>query len=149
MPPDDLAGIEPFNLKDLLDFSPDFLAGWVSLTYDYPLSDASLKAREKVLNKVRRSLYSVVEPMRSKRNFNISGGKWSGFTYKHVLLPLYVGNYTYQGKPYHLLVNGQTGKVGGEKPKDVLKAVMLTIGGLLLLAILIIVFYFIWRQFGG
>jgi DNA-directed RNA polymerase subunit RPC12/RpoP len=149
MSPDDLAGIEPFSLKDLVDFSPDFLPGWVSLTYDYSLADASLRAREKVLTRLRHSLYSLVEPTHSKRNFNILAGKWSGLTFKHVLLPLYVGNYTYRGKPYRLLVNGQTGKVSGKKPQDILKAVMLTAGALILLAILISVIYALWRQFAG
>lgn len=149
MSPDDLAGLEPFSLKDLVDFSPDFLPGWVSLTYDYPLADASLRAREKVLTRLRRSLYSLVEPTHSKRNLNLQAGKWSGLTFKHILLPLYVGNYTYRGRPYRLLVNGQTGKVSGKKPQDILKAVMLTAGALILLAILVAVICALWRQFAG
>jgi hypothetical protein len=42
-------------------------------------------------------------------------------TYKHILLPLWVGNYRYQGKVYRVIINGQTGKVNGQKPQDRLK----------------------------
>jgi ribosomal protein S27AE len=145
----DLAGIEPFNLNDLVEFSPDYLAGWVALTYDHPLADASLKAREKVIQKVRASLPGLVEPNHPKRNFSIGAGKWSGLTYKLALLPIYIGNYPFQGKRYRLLVNGQTGKVGGDKPVDNLKTAMFIIAGLILFAILMAIIWALWKWFIG
>jgi hypothetical protein len=145
----DLAGIEPFKLNDLVDFSPDYLAGWVALTYDQPLADASLQAREKVIQKVRSALPGLVEPNRPKRNFSIGAGKWSGLTYKLALLPIYVGNYPFQGKRYRLLVNGQTGKVTGDKPVDSLKTTMIIIAGIILFIILVAIFWSLWKWFTG
>jgi ribosomal protein S27AE len=140
---DELAGIEPFNLEALVEFSPDFLAGWPALTYDIPLADASLHARQAVVNKVKHTLSSLVETNRPKRNFSTGAGKWSGLTYKLTLLPIYMGNYLFQGKWYHLLVNGQTGKVSGKKPIDTLKITMLIVGGIVVLAVLIVILSFI------
>lgn len=114
----------PFNLEDLKDFSPECLAGWPAILYDRSLSDASLVAREEVVRKLRPQMYDLVEMGREKRNLNIGSGNWSGITFKHILLPLWVGAYTFQGKPYRLLVNGQSGKVSGEKPRDNLKLLM-------------------------
>ena len=147
MSPVELAGIEPFNLDELVEFSPDYLAGWVALTYDHPLADASLRAREKVLKKVQRTLSSQVEPDHPKRNFSTGAGKWSGLTYKLALLPIYIGNYPFQGKRYRLLVNGQTGKVGGKKPVDNLKTVMIIIIGAVLLILVVTVLFFIFKNF--
>jgi hypothetical protein len=147
--PVDIAGIEPFNLNELVEFSPDFLAGWVALTYDHPLADASLRAREKVSKKVQLNLSSLVELNHPKRNFTTGAGKWSGLTYKLALLPIYIGNYPFQGKRYRIFVNGQTGKVSGKKPVDNLKLTMLSIGGLLLLAVIIAVILLLWRMFNG
>jgi hypothetical protein len=149
MSPADIAGIEPFNLSDLVEFSPDFLAGWVALTYDHPLADASLLAREKVLKKVKLTLSSLVELNHPKRNFSTGAGKWSGLTYKLALLPIYIGNYAFQGKPYRLFINGQTGKVGGKKPVDNLKLAMLSIAGFLLLIVILVVILFLWRMLNG
>lgn len=143
----DLAKIEPFNIKDLVEFSPDYLAGWVALTYDQPLADASLLAREKVIQKVRSSLPGLVEPTRQKRNFSIGAGKWSGLTYKLALLPVFIGNYPFQGKRYRILINGQTGKVGGEKPVDTLKSSMFIITGIILLAIIVLIIWSLMRWF--
>jgi hypothetical protein len=64
-------------------------------------------------------------------------------------LPIYVGNYPFQGKRYRLFINGQTGKVSGKKPVDNLKASMLLIGGLILLAVIIAILSLLWKSFTG
>jgi len=145
MAPKDIAGIQPFNLDELVGFSPDFLAGWIALTYDYPLADASLQAREHIISKVKRSLASEVDPGRVKRNFDFGAGKWSGLTYKLALLPIYIGNYQFQGQRYRLFVNGQTGKVFGKKPLDMVKMVLYSASGLVLLIILALIISFLLR----
>ncbi len=133
----ELQSIEPFGLKELLAFSTDFLPGWNALMYDFPMAEASLRAREKVVLQARRGLYSRIEPGREKRNISFGAGKWSDMTYKQILLPLWVGVYTYRGKSYRLLVNGQNGKVGGTKPVDNLNLALLILVGLVLLAVLV------------
>jgi DNA-directed RNA polymerase subunit RPC12/RpoP len=148
MPENELSTVEPFNLKDLVEFSPDYMAGWVSLTYDYPLSDASLRAREKVVKKFNRFMYANIEPGHEKRNLRTGGGKWSDMTFKHVLLPLWVGAYRYKDKLYRVLVNGQTGKVGGSKPTDTLKAATLGIGVVLIIVIILAILILLWMKFG-
>ncbi len=128
-----------------MEFSPDFLPGWVALTYDHPLADASLKARDVIMKKVLRTLASEVDPHQAKRNFTTGAGKWSGLTYKLALLPIYIGNYSFQGKRYRLYLNGQTGKVSGQKPQDMLKVVMLAATGLVLLIIFLVFIYLLLR----
>jgi hypothetical protein len=69
-------------------------------------------------------------------------------TFKHVLVPVWIGTYHYQGKEYHLLVNGQTGKVGGYKPRDTTKVAMSVLISLAVIG-LIIVLYWLWSLSGG
>lgn len=144
--PSEVTGIEPFNIDDLVDFSPEYLAGWVALSYDLPLSDASLKAREKIVKSVQRSIESLAEPNHPKRNFSTGAGKWSGLTYKLALLPIYIGNYVFQGQRYHLLVNGQTGKVSGKKPVDKTKAMLISIIGIVLLIVILFILVLLARM---
>ncbi|MDZ4085590.1 MAG: hypothetical protein U1E69_02190, partial [Tabrizicola sp.] len=47
--------------------------------------------------------------------------RWSGETFKHILLPVWMAAYKYNGKSYRFLVNGQTGEVQGERPWSVWK----------------------------
>jgi hypothetical protein len=147
--PAEVAGIEPFMLDELVEFSPEYLAGWMALTYDVPLADASLKARENVAKNVKRSIESLVETSHPKRNFSTGAGKWSGLTYKLALLPIYIGNYVFQGNRYRLLMNGQTGKVSGKKPLDRIKVAMMAVIALILLVVIVVILITIGRAITG
>ena len=49
-----------------------------------------------------------------------------------MLLPVYSTAYQYKNKQYHVLINGETGRVQGEYPKSVAK-ILLVIAGILIL----------------
>jgi DNA-directed RNA polymerase subunit RPC12/RpoP len=133
----ELMAVEPFNLKDVVEFRPEFVAGWPAMSYDRPLSDASLQARERVIKEVQRSLVYSIEAGESKRNMRSGAGQWSGITFKHVMLPLWTGTYRYQGQEYRLMINGQMGKVAGKKPRDNVKVGVTIVAGVLLTLIFI------------
>jgi DNA-directed RNA polymerase subunit RPC12/RpoP len=157
----DLRQLHPFKLKELVAFKPEYLAGWPALAYDRAMADASLLARELVVKRLQRTITSRVEPNREKRELRVGGGKWSGLTFKLAFLPVWIGAYRYEGRSFRVLVNGQTGKVGGEKPKDQVKvvatwaAVVVTVLFLVALVILGLVLYgeqlglFLNQLFGG
>jgi hypothetical protein len=139
----ELASIEPFNLVDVEEFQPGYLAGWPAIFYDRPLSEASLLGRQKVVKQMRSQLYDVIEIGHEKRNVNIGGGSWSGMTYKHILLPIWMGTYKFQGEEYHVLVNGQTGKVGGSKPRDAVKLLYAFLSTLMFLLLILALYWLI------
>jgi DNA-directed RNA polymerase subunit RPC12/RpoP len=139
----ELASVLPYELKELVDFTPDYLVGWPTLNYDLPLADASLLGREQVIKQVKRDLYHRIMPGESKRNLDTGAGKWSGLVFKHILLPLWVGGYTFQRKDYRLLVNGQTGKVGGDRPHDRLKLLLYIFSAVAVLAFLGFILYWL------
>jgi DNA-directed RNA polymerase subunit RPC12/RpoP len=143
----DLLSIEPFNLDDMTEFSPEFLAGWLALSNDISLADASLLAREKVVKKAQPAIEATVDPARPKRNLKLGVGHWSGLAYKLALLPIYTGNYSFQGKRNHLLINGQTGNVAGHKPVDKLKVAMaIGIAVILCFVVVALIFFILGRN---
>ncbi|MEJ2597253.1 MAG: hypothetical protein P8Z00_02915 [Anaerolineales bacterium] len=144
----ELASVEPFNLKELHEFKPEYLAGWPAIVYDRSLAEASLKARQQVTHQFRRELNTRIEVGKEKRNLHISQTQWSDMTFKHVLLPLWIGTYRYQGKEFHLLVNGQTGKVGGKKPRDPVKVMMALLIGAIALVFLALMLFWLLGQGG-
>jgi hypothetical protein len=146
-----IAGILPFMLDDVVEFKPEYLAGWTALTYNRPLEEASLTARERVLRKVRRELESRVEVGREKRNLRSGITNWSSITHKLLLLPLWVGTFKYQGQEYRILINGQTGKISGEKPVDRFKvwaSLALILLGLAALGLILVFLYLSLGYFG-
>jgi len=132
--------LQPFDLHGVENLDPGYLAGWPAVLYDRSLSDASLVARDEVIREMRPQMYSLIEPGRDKRNVNIGGGEWSGMTFKHLLLPLWIGEYRFQGKKYRVLVNGQTGKVTGEKPSDTVKMVFVALLAFIVLAVILMLY---------
>ncbi len=146
--PAKLKGILPFELKRTTAYKTAYLAGWPALSYDRSMADASLLAREQVVQDLRRTVGRRIEPGEEKRNLQVGGGKWSGLSFKHVLLPLWIGTYSYQDTVYDFLVNGQTGKVTGDKPRDDFKVKLTWVAAgttAAVLALLAIVFLLLYR----
>ncbi|MBK7303687.1 MAG: hypothetical protein IPI90_10665 [Saprospiraceae bacterium] len=67
----------------------------------------------------------------------------SNQTFKHIYLPLWLSSYEYNGRIYHVLINGQTGKVIGDKPLSWIKI------SLLLFSFLLIIFVIWWLRESG
>ena len=54
-------------------------------------------------------------------------------TFKHILLPVWTAAYRYNGKSYRFVVNGQSGRVQGERPWSVWKIALAVVLALLVL----------------
>ena len=51
-------------------------------------------------------------------------------SWRYILAPVYVAVYQYQGQPYQVMLNGQSGEISGQRPVDWTK-VWLAIAALL------------------
>lgn len=137
-----LKRLPPFDLKKLLAFKPEYLADWPAALYDIALADASLLAREQMVKAVRQELLYKAAPGQQVRNLEASTDHFSGELYKLALLPLWIGTYTYRGRLYQLLINGQTGAAAGDKPVDGVKVALVAVGALVILAFLLYLLFF-------
>lgn len=123
-----LEKLYPFNLKDLVEFEPDFLAGWQAQAYDISLptawEDGKAIMRERGRDACRADIHSI-----HVRNFSMMAD-FADETWRYTLLPVYLAAYQFENKLFQVMVNGQTGLVAGQKPVAWWK-VWLAIGGLL------------------
>jgi DNA-directed RNA polymerase subunit RPC12/RpoP len=133
--------LQPFDLQNVVAFKPEYLAGWPAVLYDCSLTDASLKGREAIFKQLRPQITQMIEVGREKRNLNLGGHSWSGMTFKHILLPLWAGTYRFQGQDYRLMINGQTGKISGNKPRDTLKLALLITILVFMLALILSIYW--------
>ncbi len=105
--------------SDLEPYNQEYLAGFKAQRYEVQLKDGFELAKQQM------------EPdIRSKINRDIGGDdqrihrvstRYSNETFKHILLPVWMLSYRYQGKVFQVMVNAQTGKVLGERPVDAMK----------------------------
>ncbi|AQG79019.1 hypothetical protein [Spirosoma montaniterrae] len=111
--------VSQYDLKEVVDYDPRFLLGWEAEVYSIDVaesaqqSEAAIRQREE--NACANQMGGDVQ-----RNLRVST-RLSQQTFKHILLPLWVCAYVYNGKSYRFLINGQTGRVAGNRPKSALK----------------------------
>ncbi len=137
VPPNLLRGIEPFPTKDLVPYDAGYVSGWVVEQYQIDLVAAAQRSRELMDTELRR-LCAAQVPGDTQRNLQVTAD-YSGQTFKHVLLPIWLLNYQYAGSTYRVVANGVTGSLAGKYPKSWIKIAALIF---LLLVIGLIIFYF-------
>lgn len=130
-----LGGLEPFpTTTDLMPYDAGYLSGWVVEQYQLDLIQAARNSRDR-MDAALRAMCAQRVPGDIHRNLRISPA-YSGQTFKHVLLPVWLLTYTYGRKTYQVAVNGATGRVSGEYPLSWVKitfAIILALAALLLI----------------
>lgn len=111
--------LTPWDLGALVPYSPDFLAGFQAEGYTVPLSDGHATARDRMADVIRSDVRRSIGG--DEQRIHSVDTRWSDETFKHILLPVWMAAYKYNGKSYRFLVNGQTGEVQGERPWSVWK----------------------------
>ena len=109
-----LRKIYPFSMDDLIEYAPDYLAGWRANAYEVSLSDAWTIGKRNIREKAKTACYSAISSNRV-RNFNMDAD-FSDETWRYILLPVYLSSYRYDEKVYQMMINGQTGAIAGTKP---------------------------------
>ncbi|WP_112309280.1 TFIIB-type zinc finger domain-containing protein [Pseudogemmobacter bohemicus] len=124
--------LEPWDLTALVPYAPDYLAGFTAEGYTIPLEPASLQSKQKMA----RVIESDVRRDIGGDEQRVSGidTDYRDETFKHILLPIWMAAYKYNGKSYQFLVNGQTGEVQGERPWSVWKIALAALAAALLAA---------------
>ena len=112
-------GLTPWDLGALVPYSPEFLAGFQAEGYTVSLADGHGEARERMADVIRSDVRRDIGG--DEQRILSVDTDWSDETFKHILLPVWMAAYKYNGKSYRFLVNGQTGEVQGERPWSIWK----------------------------
>ena len=114
-----MESLEPWPLEKCLPFTQQVLAGFFARTYDVPLDDGFSEARHRMesilTTDVRQRIGGDEQSITSQHT------SYSGITFKHLLLPVWLLAYRYKDKPYRVVINAVTGEVSGERPYSVFK----------------------------
>jgi len=121
--------LAPWDLSQIEPFQAEYLAGFTAEAYTVSLEDGFAEA-ERVMNRMieRDVKFDIGGDRQRITSLNTQVGT---LTFKHILLPVWMAAYKYQGKTYRFVVNGQTGSVKGERPYSAFKIALAIIFGLL------------------
>ncbi|MBO9593052.1 MAG: hypothetical protein J7599_09085 [Niabella sp.] len=134
IPQDRINDVYPYLLKDVVVFDDEYLLGWNARAYDKNLSETYQLARSVMNRKIEEDAVSRLAED-TYRDLRVDT-RYSGETFKQVILPVWLCQYLFKGKTYHFIINGQTGSISGNKPLSVSKiATAVVIGILVLIAL--------------
>ena len=139
-----LSKLNPFDWDSIRVYENKFLSGYVAHHYERDIQTCWDEAKEVIDGKIRNMIverYGCDEV----KYLNVST-RHSGVTYKYVLLPVYVINFSFKNKNFVLYANGSTGKIVGRAPVSPVRASIAgVIGGILVTALIIFIWWFLNR----
>lgn len=132
LPPRYTRNLEPWLLAELSPYQPQFLAGFRAEGYTVELDaghvEAVARMDEIIRQDIRRDIGGDEQRIHSVETDRRDE------TFKHLLLPIWLAAYRYRGTSYRFVVNGQSGKVQGERPWSAWKIAGAVVAGLLVVA---------------
>ncbi len=112
---DTMDSIEPFNLDGLVPFNYAYLSNFLAEKYDVTAEENRERAAGRMRNTIESHLYGTI-------NGSLIGAqrqiREDINNVEYVMLPVYMLNTFWRGKPYIFAMNGQTGKLVGDVPVD-------------------------------
>lgn len=114
-----LTQIQQYDLHDLIEYEPKFLAGQQAQAYDLSLDSAWKLARDTMREQTREACRNQASTKKI-RNFTMNLD-FSDESWRYILLPVYIAIYHYRGTQFQVMVNGQTGQISGQRPADWVK----------------------------
>jgi len=129
--------LEPWPTQDAKPFSPEFVAGHLSRTYDRDVEACFPEAKAEMDSAIEHTVRRDIGG--DKQRINRIDTRHLTLTYKHLLLPIWLLTVIYDGKPYQVFMNGITGEIQGARPWSRVKiAALVTVVILVLVLIAVI-----------
>ena len=127
---DALEAVEPFDLRALRRYDPSFISGWLAEDPSRSKDDCFHLSHDESVEKVGHMLHDFM-PGDSHRDLQFET-HLSQEVIDLVLLPVwsFAVRYAENQPPVQILVNGQTGRVGGKVPISAIKVTIAVMVGL-------------------
>ncbi len=134
--------LEPWTTADLQPYSADYLSGFRAEGYTVGLAEGFETAKHEMEAQIRADVMRDIGG--DEQRITSLSTTFDDERFKHLLLPVWMAAYRYRGKSYRFIVNGQTGRVQGERPWSLWK-----IAGAVVLALAFLLIAFYVAELGG
>ncbi len=138
LPPSRLDALAPWDLHELKAYEPAYLSGYKAQRYQVDLLEGFELAKSATAGIIGSDVRASIGG--DEQRVDSLSTRYSAITFKHLLLPVYVGAYSYNRNLYQVVVNGRTGEVQGVRPYSVWKIVLFVLFLLLVAGMLLLLF---------
>ncbi len=127
--PEHLAGVlTDWDVSGMQPYSEDFVAGFTVEAYQVALEPAFGLAKQQFDAAIDTAVRQDIGG-NHQRVLSVST-HYAQVTFKHILLPVWICSYQFNGKAWRVVVNGQTGAVKGDRPWSAWKIGFAVLGAL-------------------
>ena len=109
-----LHSLEPWDLDALKPYEPEFLSGFKAQRYQVELPEGFEEAKLIMAPTIEQDVREDIGG--DEQRISHIATSYSAVTFKHILLPIYIGAYRFNQKVYQIMVNARTGEVQGDRP---------------------------------
>lgn len=126
---DDLMKLTPWSLRNVAAYDPRFLQGFRAQRSQVDLQQGFECAKGVMQLQIRWDIQANIGGDEQKIHSQTT--KYYDRAFKHLLLPVWMATYRYRNQVYQVLINGETGKIVGDRPYSVLKIALAVSAALL------------------
>lgn len=131
-----LNALEPWDLEVLCAYEPAYLAGFKAQRYqmEFPQGFEEAKGimRRTIEDDVRKDIGG------DEQRIDDIDTSYFNVTFRHLLLPVWIGAYRFQNKVFQVMVNARTGEVQGERPYSAWKITFVVLVVIIVLLLIIV-----------
>ena len=112
-----MESIEPYDLKDGVDFRTAYLSGYLADKYDIDAQGAIERANERIRKSTESAFAATVHNysgvVAEDSNIQLQNGRA-----RYALYPVWILTTRWNDQTFTFAINGQTGKIAGDLPMD-------------------------------
>lgn len=128
-----------WNLDEAVPMDDKFLAGFKTETYSVDIKTGFEEtARPKVDQIIDDDIRERIGG--DEQRISFSQVNITDTLYKHIIMPIWLSSFRYNGKSYQFVVNGQNGTLRGDRPYSAVKIAATIIGVIAAIAALVLIF---------
>lgn len=136
LPRQKLDALADWDLKELVPYQDAYLSGYRAESYTIDLPKGFELGRAIMIDHIEATIRADIGG--DHQRITTMNPKFRDITFKHILLPLWISAYRYNGKLFRFFVNARTGSVSGERPYSPWKITGAVIVGLALIGLIIL-----------
>lgn len=114
-----------WDMMNCVGYKKEFLAGFITEVYQKDFREAIEDAKEKMNIVIEDTIREDIGG--DEQRITSSHTQFNNVKFKHLLLPVWISAFKFNNKLYQFVINGRTGQVIGQYPKDKVKIAMLVI----------------------
>jgi hypothetical protein len=134
--PTDVANhLQPWDLGHVVPYADEYISGMTCQSYQIDLAHGFDQAKTIMAQTIRQTINRDIGG--DHQQISSMDSRYLDILFRHLLLPLWISAYHYNGKTFRFLVNARSGAVRGERPYSAFKIAGL-VAAIVVVAILVL-----------